>query len=79
MNKALKSYKLHRDKEKAENRQRHLRSARLKRWKTPQPPRNVQSAGTERTRPVLLPKDAINEVRDANTSLEDMKYVRKPM
>ncbi|XP_052101113.1 uncharacterized protein LOC127735060 isoform X4 [Mytilus californianus] len=77
MNKALRSYKLHRDKEKAENRQRHLRSACLKRWKTPEPPRNIQSAGSERTRPVLVPKDAINEVRDANISEEDMKVKNK--
>ncbi|VDH93178.1 Hypothetical predicted protein [Mytilus galloprovincialis] len=77
MNKALRSYKLHRDKEKAENRQRHLRSACLKRWKTPEQPRNIQSAGSERTRPVLVPKDAINEVRDANISEEDMKVNNK--
>ncbi|XP_076103656.1 uncharacterized protein LOC143072551 isoform X5 [Mytilus galloprovincialis] len=77
MNKALRSYKLHRDKEKAENRQRHLRSACVKRWKTPEQPRNIQSAGSERTRPVLVPKDAINEVRDANISEEDMKVNNK--
>lgn len=73
MNKALKSYKLYRDKEKAENRQRTLRSARQKRWLTPQPLRNIQSAGPERTRPVIATKDAINEVREANLSEEDIK------
>lgn len=77
MNKALRSYKLHRDKEKAENRQQHLRSARLKRWKTPQPIRNIQSAGSERTKPILVPKDAINEVKEANISPEEIKQKSK--
>lgn len=77
MNKALKSYKLYRDKEKAENRQRTLRSARQKRWRTPLPSRTIQSAGPERTRPVLATKDAINEVREANITEEDVKYVKQ--
>jgi len=75
MNKALRSYKLHRDKEKAENRQKLLKTAYRRRWHVPQRPTTPVAADRKgRPKSTLPPKmDAIREVGEANTCSEDVK------
>lgn len=92
MTRALKSYKLHRDKERADNRQKQLKSAYRRRWQTT---RRIQSAGPERegkspatirsysSRPTsAIPSqmDAIREVSQANDVDERInKLVKRPI
>lgn len=79
MNKALRSYKSHREKEKAENRAKLLKTAYNKRWYAGQTPARPSTPTGPRPKPrprsSLPPKmDAIQEVRDANadaTNLEE--------
>lgn len=66
MTKALKSYKLHRDKEKAETRQRQLRSAYRRRWHAPVVPSKLRANSASHVRPRTV-TDVIREVEVANT------------
>ncbi|KAK3097249.1 hypothetical protein FSP39_008057 [Pinctada imbricata] len=73
MNKALRSYRLHREKERAENRQIQLKTAYRRRWRAPSVPskvRNCMSAPPTRAErapsPAPSATDAIKEVGDAN-------------
>ncbi|XP_033749629.1 uncharacterized protein LOC117334241 isoform X2 [Pecten maximus] len=70
MNKALRSYKLHRDKERADNRQKLLKTAYKKRWHVPHAPSRPATPDRKpRPKSSLPPKmDAIKEVLEANTT-----------
>ncbi|XP_069138697.1 uncharacterized protein [Argopecten irradians] len=70
MNKALRSYKLHRDKERADTRQKLLKTAYKKRWHVPHAPSRPATPDRKpRPKSSLPPKmDAIKEVLEANTS-----------
>ncbi|XP_021355865.1 uncharacterized protein LOC110451950 isoform X2 [Mizuhopecten yessoensis] len=83
MNKALRSYKLHRDKERADTRQKLLKTAYKKRWHVPHAPsRPVTPDRKPRPKSSLPPKmDAIKEVLEANTTNEsyDSTEPKKPV
>ncbi|XP_062583289.1 uncharacterized protein LOC134245053 isoform X1 [Saccostrea cucullata] len=74
MTKALKSYRLHREKEKAESRQQQLRSAYRRRWHAPVVPSKLRKSSASQVRPKTA-NDVIRQVQVANT--EERVY-RKP-
>ncbi|XP_048732002.1 uncharacterized protein LOC125648963 isoform X3 [Ostrea edulis] len=74
MTKALKSYKLHRDKEKAETRQQQLRSAYRRRWHAPLVPSRLRTKSASQVRP----KTAADVIREVEVANNDERVQRKP-
>eukprot|EP00105_Crassostrea_gigas_P029478 XP_011451441.1 PREDICTED: uncharacterized protein LOC105345101 isoform X1 [Crassostrea gigas] len=75
MTKALKSYKLHRDKEKAETRQRQLRSAYRRRWHAPVVPSKLRASSASSQ---VRPKTAVDVIREVEVANTEERILRRP-